>query len=143
MDPLHSARRCALTGDASRHDVKRLRRLRVDVRPRRTRTPCLIFIARTLLRRETPLAGCSTPTEPDDVAGAVGAAVVRPPMAKFARRSRETRKWLRTLAVTVAVSAALATAADAQTPPQPPGAARLETSVGYQFLNVTDDPGTT
>ena len=64
-------------------------------------------------------------------------------MAKSARRNRETRHWLRTLAVTFTVSAALTTAAAAQTPPQPPGAAPFETSVGYQFLTVTDDPGTT
>ena len=64
-------------------------------------------------------------------------------MAKCARRTREARNWLRTLAVTFAVSAALTTAAAAQTPAQPPGAAPFETSVGYQFLNVTDDPGTT
>ena len=69
--------------------------------------------------------------------------VIGPPMAKLARRTRKIRNWLLTLAMTFAVSAASTTAAAAQSRPLTPDAPRFETSVGYQLLNVTDDPGTT
>ena len=52
------------------------------------------------------------------------------------------RSWILGLAVTFAGSTGLTSPAVAQTPPQT-RAPVLETSVGYQLLNVTDDPGAT